>query len=65
MTAPFDPAPAASLLAASWRSGKLLTELPAAIRPASIAQGYDVQDRMVADIGTRRSAGSSAWAAPR
>lgn len=51
MIEPFDPAPAAALLAAAWRSGEQLTELPASIRPANLAQGYAVQDRMLAALG--------------
>ena len=47
----FDPAPAAAMLAGAWRSGDLLTELPEAIRPATMAQGYDVQDRMIEELG--------------
>ena len=47
----FDPAPAAALLASAWRSGELLTELPTTIRPTSIGEGYDVQDRMVSELG--------------
>lgn len=44
----FDPAPAASILADAWRSGEQLTELPAEIRPQTLAQGYDIQDRLMA-----------------
>ena len=51
MNRPFDPTPAAELLADAWRSGALLTELPAAIRPRTIAEGYDVQDRLIAVLG--------------
>ena len=39
----FDPAPAARRLAAAWRNGTLLTELPAVERPDTIADGYTVQ----------------------
>jgi 2-keto-4-pentenoate hydratase len=48
---PFDPMPAASMLADAWRSGELLSELPAAVRPRTLAQGYDVQDRLVESLG--------------
>lgn len=47
----FDPTPAAAMLAGAWRSGTLLAELPEAIRPATVAQGYDVQDRMIEELG--------------
>lgn len=47
----FDPAPAASMLADAWRSGALLKELPEAIRPRTMAEGYDVQDRLIAELG--------------
>ncbi len=50
MSGAFDPAPAAAMLAQAWRSGALLTELPAAVRPQTLAQGYDVQDRLMADL---------------
>jgi len=46
----FAPGPAASMLAAAWRDGKLLTELPADIRPTTMSQGYDVQDALVAQL---------------
>ena len=47
----FDPAPAGALLASAWRSGDLLTELPAEVRPRTMTQGYDVQDWLIADLG--------------
>ena len=34
-----------AMLADAWRRGTLLAELPQAIRPRTMAQGYDVQDR--------------------
>jgi 2-keto-4-pentenoate hydratase len=51
MSEPFDPAPAASLLAAHWRNGTQLTELPPEIRPRTLHEGYDVQDRLIAEMG--------------
>lgn len=51
MSETFDPAPAASMLADAWRSGALLAELPAAVRPRTMAEGYDVQDRLIAALG--------------
>jgi 2-keto-4-pentenoate hydratase len=47
-TGTFDPGPAAAVLADAWRSGAILSELPPAVRPRTMAQGYDVQDRFVA-----------------
>ena len=47
----FDPSPAGALLAQAWRSGELLTELPAEVRPRTMTQGYDVQDWLLADLG--------------
>lgn len=60
----FDAAPAAALLAAAWRSGELLAELPADIRPQSLAQGYDVQDLLLSRLqepvaGWKLGAGSA------
>ena len=49
--AAFDPRPAAALLADAWRSGKRLKELPEAIRPKTLAEGYDLQDAMVGEPG--------------
>ena len=51
MTAPFDPLPAARYLARAWHGPKQIAELPQAIRPANIEQGYDVQDRLVDLLG--------------
>jgi 2-keto-4-pentenoate hydratase len=51
MSEPFDPAPAASLLAAHWRNGTQLTELPPEIRPRTLHEGYDVQDRLILEMG--------------
>lgn len=47
----FDPSPAAAMLADAWRRGEQLAELPAEIRPATLAQGYDVQDRLIELLG--------------
>ena len=44
----FDPRPAAELLAEAWRTGRQLRELRAAIRPGTVADGYDVQDALIA-----------------
>jgi 2-keto-4-pentenoate hydratase len=51
----FDPEPGAQMLAAAWRADTQLTEFPADIRPQSIGDGYDVQDRLMALLGERRA----------
>lgn len=51
MIQPFDSAPAAALLAAHWRTGTQLTALPPEMRPRNLSEGYDVQDRFVAETG--------------
>ena len=51
MTASFDPVPAARFLADVWHGSKQVAELPAAIRPTNIEEGYDVQDRLVDLLG--------------
>ena len=38
------------MLAEAWHGGNLLTELPAAVRPQTLAQGYDIQDRLMATL---------------
>ena len=48
MREPFDPGPAVDILVEAWRDGRLLTELPEAIRPRTMMEGYDIQDRLVA-----------------
>ena len=50
MSGVFDPAPAAAMLAEAWHGGALLTELPPAFRPQTLAQGYDIQDRVMATL---------------
>lgn len=42
---------AASVLAALWRSGEQATDFPPALKPASLNDGYDIQDRFVAALG--------------
>ena len=51
---PFDPKPAATALAHAWRSGEQISQLPENIRPQDLAQGYQVQDALIAamDEGT-------------
>jgi 2-keto-4-pentenoate hydratase len=51
--AAFDPAPAADALAKLWRSGAQCQELRPDIRPQTLAEGYDVQDRLVAALNDR------------
>lgn len=48
MNACYDPAPAAALLADAWRHGRQIKELPADCRPATLAEGYDLQDSVTA-----------------
>jgi 2-keto-4-pentenoate hydratase len=47
----FDPIPAADALAEAWRSGQRLQALPEAIRPQTLAEGYDIQDRLIEKLG--------------
>ncbi len=47
----FDPAPAARVLVEASRTGTLLPELSEPIRPRTMAEGYDIQDRVVAALG--------------
>jgi len=49
----FNPSLAADILADAWRAGALLKELPEAVRPETMAQGYAVQDALVAQIGPK------------
>jgi 2-keto-4-pentenoate hydratase len=51
MNVAFDPVPAARVLADVWRGSRQIAELPEAIRPANINQGYDVQDRLIDLLG--------------
>ena len=44
---------AANVLAELWRSGKQATALPPELRPASVEEGYDIQDRLIAALGER------------
>jgi len=46
----FDPRPAAAMLADAWRSGTMLAELPRAVRPRTMAEGYDIQDRLIVEL---------------
>ena len=47
----FDPGPAASLLAKTWRDSGQIKELPEAMRPRTLAEGYDAQEALVAEMG--------------
>ena len=51
MSEAFDPDRAASILAEAWRSGSLMKDLPEVARPQTMAQGYDIQDRLLAQMG--------------
>jgi 2-keto-4-pentenoate hydratase len=42
---------AAAMLARLRRKGEQIADLPPALRPASLAAGYDIQDRLVAALG--------------
>ena len=42
----FDPAPAAAILAGAMSTGHRIAALPEAQRPRTLAEGYDVQDRL-------------------
>jgi 2-keto-4-pentenoate hydratase len=44
---------AAATLAGLWRSGKQTPALPPELRPASVEEGYDIQDRFIASLGER------------
>ena len=44
---------AAATLAQLWRNGSQATALPPELRPASVEEGYDIQDRLVAALGER------------
>lgn len=43
---------AAALVLASWTSGERMAELPAAVRPASVADGFAVQEALAAHAGS-------------
>jgi 2-keto-4-pentenoate hydratase len=45
---------AADLLWTAWREGRRLESLPAACRPGTVEDGYDVQDALAARHGGRR-----------
>jgi len=47
----YDPAPAASLLGEAWRSGRPLGTLPEQVRPRSMSEAYEVQDRLISNLG--------------
>jgi 2-keto-4-pentenoate hydratase len=44
---------AALYLADLWRSGRQVDALPPDLRPASVADGYDIQDRFIAALGEK------------
>lgn len=51
--AAFDPAPSARVLAAAFRDGSLVAELPVSGRPTDLDQGYAVQELVAQTIGDR------------
>lgn len=66
MSKVFDPAPAAALLAAAWRSGEPITALPEAVRPQTMDEGYALQALLVATMndapsGWKLGLGNPAW----
>jgi len=60
----FAPQPAASRLANAWRTGALLTDLPAEERPPSLAEGYVVQSLMVGQLNDEQVGWKIAGASP-
>jgi 2-keto-4-pentenoate hydratase len=48
MSVQYDAGPAAALLAKAMNTGARLEEIPAAQRPVSLAEGYDIQDLLAA-----------------
>ncbi len=44
----YDPRIAAATIADAWKSGRQLQELPTTARPSSLAEGYDLQEAMLA-----------------
>ena len=51
MSRAFDPGPAAAVLAEAWLHGTRLMHLPEPIRPQTMPEGYDVQDRLIQRMG--------------
>lgn len=51
MSATFNPGAAATLLTDALHSGVQFRDLPADAKPATLANGYDVQDRFMAALG--------------
>ncbi len=51
MNTEFDPEAAAAILAEAWRDGTQLPHLPEPIRPQTMTEGYDVQDRLIQQMG--------------
>ncbi|WP_233270177.1 hypothetical protein [Stutzerimonas stutzeri] len=45
-TSLFDQHATAAVLLKAWRSGELLTLLPAELKPETLEQGYDAQDEL-------------------
>lgn len=50
----FTPQPTADALLRAWRSGDLLQCLPAHLKPETLDQGYDAQDRLFSTAGGQR-----------
>ncbi|MFS2159403.1 2-keto-4-pentenoate hydratase [Pseudomonas sp. Pseusp122] len=50
-TTGFDPVATSAVLLQAWRSGELLDHLPAELKPATLAQGYDAQNALFQAVG--------------
>jgi len=51
----FDPAACAAALLDAWRTGRQLEALAPQLRPSSLAEGYDAQDRLIEAAGEARA----------
>lgn len=51
----FDPFVTAATLAKAWRSGELMTALPAGTKPQTLEQGYAAQDELFKLSGGKRA----------
>ncbi len=52
---PLDTTATAEVLIQAWRSGELLSMLPADVRPETLQQGYEAQDKLFRASGGTRS----------
>lgn len=65
MSVDFDPLPAATMLANASRAGRQIAELPVAIRPPTLSDGYDVQAEFVRAMGAKAAGWKLAIGSPR